>query len=308
VKTLLRPVDGGRPLQRRPVARLRRPGDLEAPQARSTDRPATVRQRRAGGSALLVIDAIGVRFGGVVANDDVSLEIRAGTLTALIGPNGAGKTTLFNVVSGAVTPTAGRVIFDGEDITGLSRRELVRRGIVRTFQNLELVETATVLDNVVLGTSRYVRFPFLHGLVPLPAAVSSDRLLTSAARRALGAVGLSDWEAELAGNLPYGLRRHVEIARALAAGPRLLLLDEPSAGMDADETAELGELVARLVDQLGITVLLVEHDMSMVRPFADHVHVLHQGRLLCSGAPDDVLAEETVRLVYLGRSVEEHDG
>lgn len=306
--SLLRSVDGSRALRRRPVARLRRPGEFAAPQGRSVAERARTRELRAGGPPLLVVQGITVRFGGVVANDDVSLEIRAGTLTALIGPNGAGKTTLFNVVSGAVPPTSGRVVFDGEDITELSRRELVRRGIVRTFQNLELVETATVLDNVILGTSRYVRFAFLHGLVPLPAAMSSDRLLTSAARRALAAVGLSEWEAELAGNLPYGLRRHVEIARALAAGPRLLLLDEPSAGMDADETAELGDLVARLVDQLSITVLLVEHDMSMVRPFADHVHVLHQGRLLTSGAPDDVLAEETVRLVYLGRSVEDHDG
>lgn len=120
-------------------------------------------------------------------------------------------------------------------------------------------------------------------------------------------MNLAGWKDELAGNLPYGLRRHVEIARALAAGPRLLLLDEPSAGMDAAETAELGELVMGLVDRLGITVLLVEHDMSMVRPYADHVHVLHHGKLISSGAPDDVLAEETVRLVYLGKAVDTHD-
>jgi branched-chain amino acid transport system ATP-binding protein len=240
----------------------------------------------------------------VVANDDVSLEIRSGTLTALIGPNGAGKTTLFNVVSGALEAQAGEVVFDGEDITALSRRELVRRGIVRTFQNLELVETATVLDNVVLGTTRYVRFAFLSGVLPLPRAMAAERALHEAARRALAAVGLEDWAGELAGNLPYGLRRHVEIARALAAGPRLLLLDEPSAGMDAEETAELGALVMRLVDRLGVTVLLVEHDMSMVRPFADMVHVLHQGQLIATGPPDEVLALEVVRLVYLGRTPE----
>jgi branched-chain amino acid transport system ATP-binding protein len=243
----------------------------------------------------------------VVANDSVSLDIRAGTLTALIGPNGAGKTTLFNVVSGAVTPTAGRVIFDGEDITGQSRRDLVGHGIVRTFQNLELTETATVLDNVLLGTTRYVRFAFLQGMAPLPRALAAERRLAEAARRALVAVGLSGWAGEMAGNLPYGLRRHVEIARALAAGPRLLLLDEPSAGMDAAETAELGALISRLVDQLDITVLLVEHDMSMVRPFADEVHVLHQGALLASGDPDEVLARDDVRLVYLGRTPEAAD-
>ncbi len=302
MRALLRPTGAVRPLRRRPVARLRRPDDPVS--ARVVEERAAPRTRRAGGDPLLSVAGITVRFGGVTANDDVSLVIPSGTLTALIGPNGAGKTTLFNVVSGAVTPSAGRVTFDGEDVTGMSRRQLVQRGIVRTFQNLELVETASVLDNVVLGTSRYVRFAFLQGLVPLPWAGASDRLLQTAAARALAAVDLSGWKDELAGNLPYGLRRHVEIARALAAGPRLLLLDEPSAGMDAAETAELGELVMGLVDRLGITVLLVEHDMSMVRPFADHVHVLHQGKLISSGAPDDVLAEETVRLVYLGKAVD----
>ena len=160
---------------------------------------------------------------------------------------------------------------------------------------------------MLLGTTRYVRFAFLQGMAPLPGALAAERTLAEAARRALVAVGLSAWAGELAGNLPYGLRRHVEIARALAAGPRLLLLDEPSAGMDAAETAELGSLISRLVDRLGITVLLVEHDMSMVRPFADVVHVLHQGRLLASGAPDEVLARDEVRLVYLGRTPEGRD-
>jgi len=308
VRTLRRADEGAvvRPLVRRPPAGLRR--SIGSPVARPAARPAPVRrERRAGGAPLLQLDDITVRFGGVVANDGVSLEIRDRTLTALIGPNGAGKTTLFNVVTGAIRPTAGSVTFDGEAITGQSRRELVRHGIVRTFQNLELNETATVLDNVLLGTTRYVRFAFLQGALPWPGARHAEHTLAEAARRALVAVGLAGWAEELAGNLPYGLRRHVEIARALAAGPRLLLLDEPSAGMDADETAELGALVSRLVDQLGITVLLVEHDMSMVRPFADEVHVLHQGRLLASGDPDSVLARDDVRLVYLGRAPESAD-
>jgi branched-chain amino acid transport system ATP-binding protein len=294
-----------RPLRRPPVRTLCRPVAIAEMVAAPLASP--VRERRCGGAPLLRLDDITVRFGGVVANDGVSLDIRSGTVTALIGPNGAGKTTLFNVVSGAVRPAAGRVIFDGADITGQSRRELVGHGIVRTFQNLELTETATVLDNVLLGTTRYVRFAFLHGAVRLPAARVAQRRLVEAAHRALMAVGLGAWAGELAGNLPYGLRRHVEIARALAAGPRLLLLDEPSAGMDTTETAELGALVSRLVDRLGITVLLVEHDMSMVRPFADHVHVLHQGRLLASGDPDTVLARDDVRLVYLGRAAEGDD-
>jgi branched-chain amino acid transport system ATP-binding protein len=308
VRTLHRSPNGtARPLVRRPTPQLRRPDGALAGPAIAPRPVAPPRERRSGGAALLRLDDITVRFGGVVANDGVSLEIRRGTLTALIGPNGAGKTTLFNVVSGAVAPSAGAVHFDGKDITGQSRRELVRHGIVRTFQNLELTETATVLDNVLLGTTRYVRFAFLQGAVPLPGALAAERTLAEAARRALVAVGLAGWARELAGNLPYGLRRHVEIARALAAGPRLLLLDEPSAGMDADETAELGALVSRLVDQLGITVLLVEHDMSMVRPFADAVHVLHQGRRLASGSPDEVLARDDVRLVYLGRAPNDDD-
>lgn len=307
MRTLRRSPDGtARTLVRRRVPALRRSDAVTA--TRTVSAPVgRSRERRTGGPTLLGLEGITVRFGGVVANDGVSLDVREGTLTALIGPNGAGKTTLFNVVSGAVPPSAGAVTFDGADITGQSRRELVRHGIVRTFQNLELTETATILDNVLLGTTRYVRFAFLQGAVPLPGALAAERTLAEAARRALVAVGLAGWASELAGNLPYGLRRHVEIARALAAGPRLLLLDEPSAGMDAAETAELGALVSRLVDQLGITVLLVEHDMSMVRPFADVVHVLHQGKLLASGDPDEVLARDDVRLVYLGRAPETAD-
>ncbi|MGH9001210.1 MAG: ABC transporter ATP-binding protein, partial [Acidimicrobiia bacterium] len=265
--------------------------------------PVRRRPARPPGETLLAVEDVTVRFGGVVANDAVTMSVPEGRLTALIGPNGAGKTTLFNVVTGALAPTTGRVVFDGEDVTGSSRRELVRRGIVRTFQNLELEETATVLDNVLLGLSRYVRCGFLRGIAPVPGVRADERRFEEIAHRSLAAVGLSGWARELAGNLPYGLRRHVEIARALAAGPRLLLLDEPSAGMDATETSELGDLVVRLVDGLGVTVLLVEHDMAMVRPYADEIHVLHHGSLLASGPAEQVLEDPEVRRVYLGGAV-----
>ncbi|WP_019874088.1 ABC transporter ATP-binding protein [Sporichthya polymorpha] len=252
------------------------------------------------GDPLLRVEDVTVRFGGVTANDSVSLVVPRGCVTALIGPNGAGKTTMFNVVSGAITPAAGTILFEDRDITRSSVSDRARRGLARTFQNLELVDTATVLDNVLLGTTQYVRWGFLRAMAPVPGVFQADERLREVAVRAIGLCDLGPYTRELAGNLPYGKRRHVELARALAAGPRLLLLDEPSAGMDAEETAELGHLIVRIVDRLGVSVLVVEHDMSFVRPFADYVHVLNQGRLLRSGLPADVLVDPEVRRIYLG--------
>jgi branched-chain amino acid transport system ATP-binding protein len=269
------------------------------------DRP-LVRSPRERGEALLRVEDITVRFGGVVANDGVTMDIPGKCVTALVGPNGAGKTTLFNVVSGAVRPTTGRVSLGGADVTGQTPRLRARHGLARTFQNLELVDTATVLDNVLLGTTRYARWSFARAMLPIPGVLIADERLREIALRAIRLVELEPYTHELAGNLPYGRRRHVELARALAAGPRLLLLDEPSAGMDATETAELGRLINRMVDRLGITVLVVEHDMAFVRPFADYVHVLHQGRLLRSGLPADVLEDPEVRQIYLGSLGADH--
>lgn len=265
-----------------------------------------VRVPRTAGETLLRVEDVTVRFGGVTANDAVSLTVPRGCVTALIGPNGAGKTTLFNVVSGAVTPTHGRVVLDGADITRHSPRQRARQGLARTFQNLELVDTATVLDNVLLGTTQYVRWGFLRAMAPVPGVLIADERLRNIALQAIELAELGPYVRELAGNLPYGRRRHVELARALAAGPRLLLLDEPSAGLDAAETAELGRLIEAMVDRLGISVLVVEHDMAFVRPFADHVHVLHQGRLLRSGLPAEVLVDPEVRRIYLGTTRSDH--
>ena len=296
---------GGRRLMRAPGSEpsLRRQVDRNAG---STPLPTPLpidRFPRPAGETLLRIEDVTVRFGGVTANDGVSLAVPRGCVTALIGPNGAGKTTLFNVVSGAVTPTRGQVVLDGADITGHSPRRRARQGLARTFQNLELVDTATVLDNVLLGATQFVRWGFVRAMVPVPGVLIADERLRDIALHAIELAELGPYVGELAGNLPYGRRRHVELARALAAGPRLLLLDEPSAGMDAAETAELGRLIEAMVDRLGITVLVVEHDMAFVRPFADHVHVLHQGRLLRSGLPAEVLVDPEVRRIYLGTTL-----
>jgi branched-chain amino acid transport system ATP-binding protein len=298
-RPLVRATGSSAPLRRRidrgtavaPAAAAAAPGD---------------RVPRPAGETLLSVEGVTVRFGGVTANDSVSLAVPRGCVTALIGPNGAGKTTLFNVVSGAVRPTEGRIDLDGTDITRYSVRARARSGLARTFQNLELVDTATVLDNVLLGTTQYARWSFLRAMAPVPGVLLADERLRDIALTAIELCDLGPYARELAGNLPYGKRRHVELARGLAAGPRLLLLDEPSAGMDAAETAELGNLIERMVDRLGITVLVVEHDMSFVRPFADHVHVLHQGRLLRSGLPAEVLVDPEVRRIYLGTTRTDH--
>ncbi len=288
-----------------PVRPLRRQVTHAVPAAEPAE-ARHLRVPRPAGDTLLRVEDVTVRFGGVTANDSVTLTVPRGCVTALIGPNGAGKTTLFNVVSGALRPTAGRIVLDGTDITTHSPRRRARYGLARTFQNLELVDTATVLDNVLLGTTQYARWTFARAMVPVPGVLIADEQLREIALRAVDLAELGPYVRELAGNLPYGLRRHVELARALAAGPQLLLLDEPSAGMDAAETAELGRLIEAMVDGLGITVLVVEHDMAFVRPFADHVHVLHQGRLLRSGLPADVLVDPEVRRIYLGTSRSDH--
>jgi ABC-type branched-subunit amino acid transport system ATPase component len=246
----------------------------------------------------LEAEGIEVAFGGVRANAGISIAVRHAAVTGLIGPNGAGKTTLFNVVSGAIRPDAGRIRLDGDDVTGAAPQDLVGRGCARTFQELALLDDLSVLDNVVFGAQH--RWP--HRLTPtvLRLRRRSESELVELARRALHLVGLAGEAGRPVSGLPYGLRRRVEIARALAAGPRLLLLDEPSSGMDPVETAELAELVNHIVDRLGVAVFLVEHDMNMVRLTADWLYVLDAGRLLCAGPPAEVLADPRVATAYLG--------
>ncbi len=239
-----------------------------------------------------------VRFRGVVANDAVSLRVEPGAIGALIGPNGAGKTTLFNAISGLVRPERATIELDGRDVTGLDSVRRAELGLARTFQSLLLVPSLSVFDNVVIGAARLGRFGRLRNVVRRDALTAVE--LRSVVARALDFVGMADRGDEAVDGLPYGDRRRVELARALASAPRLLLLDEPASGLPHVETMELIEVIRRARAELGTTVLVVEHDMSFVRAIAESVTVLDFGRVLASGPTAAVLEDQRVVEAYLG--------
>ncbi len=250
--------------------------------------------------ALLSVQDVTVRFGGLVANDQIELDVMPGEIAALIGPNGAGKTTLFNVITGAQAPTLGKVTFGGTDITDFDRPARARLGMARTFQNLSLVPSLSVLDNATVGLGRFRWAGLVSSMLSLPRAVHQDRLIREIATGALEFVGMGDSLGRLTGDLPYGDRRRLELARALALQPRILLLDEPSAGMGPTETADLASTIRRARDELDVTVLLVEHDMSFVRTLAEHCTVLEFGRVIASGPTAQVMEDPRVAEAYLG--------
>lgn len=250
------------------------------------------------GPAALHVEGVTVRFRGLVANSDVHLDVPAGSISALVGPNGAGKTTAFNVISGLVTPSAGRLALDDVDITGTSTVRRAEMGIARTFQSLQLAPTLTVLDNVLVGVARLGRFGRLANVAR--RGTLSSRGLRQIAGHALDFVGLAHRADDPVHGLPFGDRRRVELARALAAAPRLLLLDEPASGLPHEETVELIGILRRARDELQTTLLVVEHDMSFVRAIAEQVVVLDFGSVLASGSTADVLADERVVRAFLG--------
>jgi branched-chain amino acid transport system ATP-binding protein len=248
---------------------------------------------------MLETEGLSIAFGGVRAVDDVSLAIAPGAVFSIIGPNGAGKTTLFNLISGLYAPATGRVRLAGEDVTGLSPDRLARRGLSRTFQNLQIFFRMTALENVMVGRHRHETTGFIADLLRLPAVVRQNRATRAAAAAALERVGLSAHAAKAAGGLPYGGLKRLEMARALASEPKLLLLDEPAAGCNPVETAEI-EAIIRQFARDGITVLLVEHDMRLVMNVSDRIHVLANGRTLAEGTAEEVRANPKVIEAYLG--------
>lgn len=248
--------------------------------------------------SVLRLENITRRFGGLVAVDDVSLEIIADGITAIIGPNGAGKTTLFNVISGFDKPSAGRVLFGDDDITAAPPERIASRGLVRTFQLVQLFENLTVLENVKVGRHLHTRGGLWSALIPWRAA-RTEVAVDASARALLQQTGLTDQAEALAAALPYGQKRLLEITRALAAEPKLLLLDEPAAGLNREETRRLAALLQQIAAS-GTAVLLIEHDMSLVMSVAERIAVLDFGRVIARGTPDEVRHNRDVIAAYLG--------
>ena len=251
-------------------------------------------------SPLLAARNLSVRFGGVLAVDDVSFDVRRGEVFTLIGPNGAGKTTVFNLISRIYTPTAGTIEFEGRSLTDRAPHEIAGLGIARTFQNIELFEHASVLQNLLIGRHTHRRTGLASELLFLPRVRRAEVEAREAVERVIDLLDLQHHRETLVAGLPYGVRKVVELGRALCTEPRLLLLDEPSSGLNVEETDDMAFWIDDITRELGITVLMVEHDMTLVSAVSDRVLALNYGRPLATGTPREVQSHPEVMRAYLG--------
>ena len=255
-------------------------------------------------SSILTCQDVSINFGGVKAVQNVSLDIRKGSVTSIIGPNGAGKTTFFNIISGVYKPTSGKVLLDGEDITSLPQHEVSKKGMARTFQNIRLFSQLDNVRNVQSALDARANYTMVEAILGLPRKRSEDKKNYDIAMECLELVGLKDFAHDRPGNLPYGMQRKVELARALASDPKLLLLDEPAAGLNPVEMEDFIELLKKIREIRDLTILLIEHRLKVVNTLSDEVFVLNFGELLTHGTPEEVQNHPKVIEAYMGEEEE----
>lgn len=255
--------------------------------------------------AILEMNDIGINFGGLKAVDNFSLTLYENELVGLIGPNGAGKTTVFNLITGVYTHTEGTYKLDGEEIKNVGTSKLVKKGLARTFQNIKLFSDMTVLDNVVVAMNDKMKYGYLSSILRLPSYWREENKSADEALELLKIFDLDIYADTLAGNLPYGQQRKLEIARAIATNPKILLLDEPAAGMNPIETEELMKTIRFIRDRFNVCVLLIEHDMKLVLGICERLVVLDHGKVIATGKPEEVVKQKQVVEAYLGSDEEE---
>lgn len=242
-------------------------------------------------------------FKGLQAVKNFTATIEEGRIYGLIGTNGAGKTTIINMLSGMLTPTAGKIYYQGKDITGMQPHRVARSGILRTYQNLRLFNKMTAMENVVIGAQMHRKYGFTEGLAHTPNFHRSEREYREKAMRMMEIMDIDQYADSVAGSLPYGCQRRLEIARILAAEPKLLLLDEPAAGMNPQESMELVRIIRKIREDLGLTILLIEHDMKVIMSLCEYIYVMATGEVIAYGTPDEIRNDAKVIAAYLGRAV-----
>ncbi|MGM9986320.1 MAG: ABC transporter ATP-binding protein [Bacillaceae bacterium] len=252
--------------------------------------------------SILEVKNLTKKFGGLTAVNDVTMTVEKGSITAVIGPNGAGKTTFFNMITGVYQPDVGMILLDDKSIVRKKTHEISRLGIARTFQNIRLFNEMTVLENVMVGFHNQLKAGIFSTLFSLPFVQKEDKQVKKDAYKLLEYVGLEEFFNETAKNLPYGAQRRLEIARALATNPKVLLLDEPAAGMNPKETKDLTKLIYQMREELDLTVILIEHDMKLVMEIAEYIFVLDHGEKIAEGVPNDIRNNKKVIEAYLGSS------